>query len=47
MIEVTAAIAVDGPKRARQVCAARSIGSNGKLRGLGTDTSLRYRDDRA
>ncbi|GIH90095.1 hypothetical protein Psi01_07250 [Planobispora siamensis] len=31
MIEVTAAMADDGPKRARHVSAARSMGSNGKF----------------
>ncbi|GAB3144765.1 hypothetical protein GCM10027161_36150 [Microbispora hainanensis] len=35
MIEVTAAMADDGPKVERHVSAARSIGSNGSLSGRG------------
>jgi hypothetical protein len=35
MIEVTAAMADDGPNVERQVSAARSIGSNGSLSGRG------------
>ncbi|GAA4207055.1 hypothetical protein GCM10023074_48560 [Microbispora amethystogenes] len=38
MIEVTAAMADDGPNVARQVSAARSIGSNGSLSGRGPVT---------
>src|SRR5579871_729254 len=34
MIEVTAAMAGDGPKRTSQIRDARSMGSNGSSRGL-------------
>src|SRR5215469_7723126 len=38
MIEVTAAIARDSPNLRRQICAARSIGTNGRSRDFGTAT---------
>src|ERR1700691_2645335 len=38
MIEVTAAIDGEGPNLFSQICAARSIGSNGSSSGLPTST---------
>ena len=40
MIDVTAAIEFDGPNLRSQICAARSIGSNGNASGLVTGTTV-------
>src|SRR5258705_2385365 len=40
MIEVTAAIDGEGPNLRSQICAARSIGSNGNSSGLPTGTTV-------